>query len=182
MGPSSLHTVGQGWASLLDDTDFVQRLQVIEGVLADGQRVIDNVPNYQNFGFSSVPPLGSDILMVRLAGDRSMSFVVGVLHRDSRLRNLSPGDSAQYDVRGQKITITSEGIEIDGAGLDLPVTIKNVPKLRVEAIRIECTGDIVADVDGAAISLKALHDAYNAHGHPGVQAGGASTGGTDHPA
>jgi phage gp45-like len=169
---------------LVDGAGPIQRLQIDDGDLGafGGRRIVDKVAHMLQFGFASSPPLGSEVVLGALGGDRSQTIALGTNHQDSRPRDLGEGDSCLYDQRGQRVWLTDEGIIVDGAGLDLPVTVLNVPKLRVEATRIECTGDIVGFVDGTQISLKALHDAFNAHKHPGVAAGGASTGLTDHTA
>ncbi len=175
-----LHLVRLGRVSAVDDTGSVQRIQVTEAAPgADGSpAVVDAVPVLGLFGLASSPPLKSDVLVVRLYGGRTLSIALGTNHQPSRLRGLSPGDAALYDQRGAYVWLTPDGLVIDGAGL--PATVRNVTTLRVEG-EVRVTGDVVADCDGAAISLRALHDAYNAHKHGGVQAGGALTQTTDHP-
>jgi phage gp45-like len=120
------------------------------------------------------------MLLLRRSGDRSRSIAIGTNHRPSRLKDLKPGDSALYDVRGAKITLTEDGLLIDCAGL--PATIKNATTVRIEADTLECTGDIVSRADGTPVSLNDLRDAYHAHKHGGVQTGSGTTGTTDHDA
>lgn len=171
-----------GRVKLVDDTGPIQRLQVDEGDLGSygGRRVIDNVAHILTFGFASAPPLDAELLLGAPGGDRSQTIAFGSNHQPSRPRDLPVGDSCQYDVRGQRVWLSDAGIIIDGAGLDLPVTIRNVAKLRVEATQIECTGDVVANIDGTPISLAKLAAAYLAHHHSGVAAGTELTGTTDH--
>lgn len=170
--------------TLVDGLGPIQRLQIDDGDLGafGGRRIVDKVAHMLQFGFSSSPPLGSEVLLGSLGGDRSQTIAWGTNHQDSRPRDLGTGDSCQYDQRGQRVWLADQGVVIDGAGLDLPVTVRNVAKLRVEASQVECTGDIVAFIDGTTISLKALHDAYNLHAHGGVSAGSAKSGLSDHPA
>lgn len=167
---------------LVDDMSGpIQRLQIDDGDLGavGGRRIVDRVAHILQFGFASVPPESSEVLLGSLGGDRSQTIALGSNHQPSRPRDLQPGDACLYDERGQRVWLTEGGIVVDAAGLE--VTVRNAAKLRAEC-PIESTGDITAMVDGTPISLKALHDAYNAHKHPGVTAGAASTGTTDHAA
>ena len=163
--------VGIGRVTLADDAGDVQRLQITEGAIGTGgdDQVTSEVMRAGDFGFAAVPPLGAEALMLRMAGQRSHSFVISTSHRPSRPRDLSPGDAVVYDVRGRQIRLTADGIEIDAAGG--AVTVRNATKVRCEC-DIETTGDVVARADGNRVSLAELHDAYNLHNHPPAAAGG----------
>jgi phage gp45-like len=170
-----LHMLLPGRMTLIDDSGSVQRAQADFGPKGAGGslRIFDKLPVLNIFGFTSNPPAKSDVLAVFFEGDPTKGVVVASNHQPSRLKNLAPGDSAMFDVRGAYVWLTPDGLVIDAGG----------QKVRVQnASKIECTGDVVADCDGTAISLRALHDAYNAHKHGGVQTGGGVTGATDHPA
>ena len=169
-----LHMLQPARVRRVDDSGPVQRHQVDLGPKgpAGALRIFENLPVVGLFGVASHPPLSSELFVAFLEGDPSKGVVVGSNHQPSRLKNLGEGDAALYDVRGAYVWLTPDGINIDAAGKR--VRVQNAPQ-------IECTGDVVAYVDGAPISLKALHDAYNAHRHTGVQTGGGATGATDHP-
>lgn len=176
----SANFVGVGRATLIDDTGELQLVQVTEGAAGDGfaDRITDKVRRVAEFGFASVPPIGAEVLMLRRSGDRSRSMVIGTSHRPSRPKSLQPGDTVLYDVRGIKIALTAAGVTVNAAGLEVLIT--DASKVRCTC-DIETTGDVRCRADGQAVSLGALHDAYNAHHHSGVQAGTALTGTTDHP-
>jgi phage baseplate assembly protein V len=176
-----LHMIRSGRITVVDDTGPVQRVQVDQGALGpdDARSIVDKVPFLGIFGFSSSPPIQSDVVVLRLGGTRSLTVAIGTNHQPSRLKGLGPGDSAQYDVRGAYIRLTAAGIIIDGAGL--PMTIRNVGTMTLEG-ELHVTGDVVARSAGTAVSLNGLHDAYDAHKHTGVTAGAALSGTTDHPA
>jgi phage baseplate assembly protein V len=177
-----VNLVGVGQVGRVDDSQEVQLLQVVERAKGQGfvDRILERITRVAEFGFASVPPIGAEILLLRRGGDRSQSLAIGSSHRPSRPRDLKPGDSGIYDVRGAKVMLTSEGLVIDCAGL--PAVIKNSPKLRVEVDVLEVTGDIVSRADGAPVSLNGLHDAYAQHKHTGVETGPGISGPTDTPA
>ena len=191
--------VGFGRATLVDDDGEVQLVQVTEGAAGTGftDRVIDRVRRVSEFGFASVPPLGSEVMMLRRGAERSQSVVVGTSHRPSRPRGLKPGDTGIYDVRGAKVMLTEDGLVIDCAGLPAivqncpTITLKATEKVVVDAPGAEFTGDLVANgtisaageitarTGGTSAALGALHDAYALHKHGLVQAGTGTSGPAD---
>lgn len=175
-----IEAVSLGRVKLVDDSDALQLIQVEQGPMpAKGaRRILDKIPSVMTFGFTSVPPTDTDVVIVRLPGNRALSIAIGSNHRASRLKNLKPGDAAIYDVRGAYVKMTDQGIEVDAAGLN--VLVKNTPKVRFDTPLVEVTGDVVSRADGTRVSLNALNDAYKAHKHGGVAAGGAQTALSDH--
>jgi phage baseplate assembly protein V len=115
------------------------------------------VQRFQQYGFTSVPQQGAEAAVVSVAGLRSFGIVIATDDRRYRPQNMQPGDSAQYDSRGQMIRLSSAGIAITGVGL--PISISNVPQVKVTG------GDVICD----GISLKT-------HVHSGVQTGSGNTG------
>lgn len=183
-----LNLFGIGHATMIDDDGEVQKLQLTEKAAGSGfkDRITDKVRRVMEFGFTSVPPIDSEVLVIGLLGDRSGRVAIASNHRPSRIKGLKPGDVALYDVRGAKITFTEDGLLIDCAGLPATIqntttlTIKASTKVRIEATKLEVTGDVVSRADGTPVSLNGLRDAYHAHKHTGVQTGSGSTGVTDH--
>ena len=186
MNPRLLANIfGLGRISLADDTDELQQLQITEKAYGTGfiDRILDKVRRLTEFGFTSVPPVDAEAVMMRFGADRGGSVVIATSHRPSRPRNLKPGDTAVYDVRGAILKFTDTGTILDCAGL--PLVIQNASKITLDSPEIDITGDlkvggnIVLETNGTSIDVKALHDAYNAHKHTGVQTGAGSTGITD---
>ncbi|HEX7853843.1 MAG TPA: phage baseplate assembly protein V [Sphingobium sp.] len=177
--------VGIGRVRLTDDTGPVQMLQGDEGQSdPSGKRwLLDKVRKVAHFGFVSVPPLSSEIVMIRPNGDRASSIAVGSNHQPSRVKNLKPGDTGMHDVRGQKIMLTEAGTEIDCQGL--PCRIINASTVTIDAPEVHITGNLHVDGEitgfsgGDAVALGALRDAYNQHRHTDTQPGAGTTGNTD---
>lgn len=174
-----LNMVRLGRVTAIDDSGSVQRVQVTEaGPGPDGTpAVVDNVAVLGLFGVASVPPLKSDVLVVRLFGGRSLTVAISTNHQPSRLRDLEPGDSALYDQRGAYLKMTAEGPVLDCAGLALK--IRNFSTFIVEG-DVQATGDMISRSAGGPVSLNTVADAYGAHKHQ-VLAVGSPTALTDHP-
>ena len=175
-----LHMLGLGRVTLVDETGPMAIAQVEQTPLgADHPLVLDQLKRWTQFGDASVPPLGSEVLLVALGGLRGQTMVIASNHQPTRPRNMKPGDRRIYDVRGAMIDFSEAGMVIDAAGL--PVTIRNYSTLTAQG-DLHVTGDVISRSGGTPVSLNGLRDAYAAHKHGGVQAGGASTSTTDHPA
>lgn len=109
--------------SLVDDTKSVQLLQI---EILDGETK-SGVERVQNYGFTSVPRAGGEVVAVFINGNRDQGLVVAVDDSRVRLKNLPEGASAMYHYSGHKIVMTDDGIEVTGAN-DKPfnITAKNV--------------------------------------------------------
>jgi phage baseplate assembly protein V len=140
-----LNAVGCGRVNTGNDSGRVQILQI----QLSSNEIKDDTPRLAEFGFTSMPPVGSDAIVVFMGSDRSQGAVIATGHQASRLKNLKAGEVAIYDDQGQSVFLTRAGIVINGGGH--PVTV---------------IGDVIAD----GISLK--H-----HVHSGVSTGLSNTGG-----
>lgn len=148
-----------GRVTLVDDTGPAQRVQV--GI--DARQSLEAVPALYQFGFSSSPPAMSDVMVSFIHGDRSKPVILATGHQTYRVRGLKPGDTVQHDIRGQSITCGPEGIVIDGAGQDLPITIRNALKVRIEG-DLEVTGEITAKAGTAAAITLTPHTHTDSRG------------------
>jgi phage gp45-like len=150
------HVIGRGRVTTGNDAGNVQLLQVKLGA----DEIRDNTPRLAEFGFTSMPPAGSDAVVVFIGGDRSNGAIIATGHQASRLKGLKPGEVAIFDDQGQSVFLTRAGIVINCAGL--PMTING---------NVTVNGKLTAttDVVGAGTSL-------HTHVHSGVTPGGANTG------
>ncbi len=185
--------LGIGRITLVDDDEDLQRVQVTEGAVGDGfaDRVTDNVPRVLEFGFASVPPVDSEVLLLRRNGDRAKSIAIGTNHRPSRPKRLKAGDAGIYDIRGATVMLTADGLVIDCAGLPAivknatTITLKATEKIVLDAPAVEATGTIsvageaTVRADGTAVKVGELRDAYAAHKHSGISTGTSLSGLTD---
>lgn len=168
---------GIGKVTGMTDTGLTQSLQV--------QTALDvmAVQRLAEFGFTSAPPDGSDVLVVSLGGDRSSSVVISTNHKASRLTGLNSGETAIYNISGMFIKLTAAGIEVEAN--EQAVTVTNATTVTINASSgvvmntpiLQVSGDIVDNTEsGNSSSLKDLRDGHNDHTHKveGVESGSSS--------
>ncbi|NWA24063.1 phage baseplate assembly protein V [Pseudomonas gingeri] len=159
-----------GWArvSFANDSKTAQLLQV---KLNDSE-TRDGTPRIAEFGFTSVPPDGSDVLVVFLGGDRSKGVVVATGHQGSRPVNLLAGESMLYDLAGKSVYLTqSGGIVVEAKGT--PVTVNNATTVTINAAEqinfmtplVTCSGDlhVAGQVSDGVRTMAADRVLFNAH-------------------
>lgn len=118
----------------------------------------DGVEHFQPFGFGSVPPPGSEALVVCPGGNRSHMVAVVVDERVTRLKTLVAGEAALYNQTNTAIVhVKATGeVEISGA-----VKVKlNTPAVELGPAAIE-----------AVIKGNTFQALFNAHTHIGSTAG-----------
>jgi phage gp45-like len=145
-----LYVIGRGKVTLADDSKGVQYLQVQMGAL----ETRDNTPRLAEFGFASVPPVGSDVIVVFIAGDRSNGVAIASGHQGSRPRNMNPGDVMLYS--------------LDGKSLYLPATGPVVLDTKGQGYHIlgdvSVTGAVVASGEG---TFEGIRVSTHTHSEPG---------------
>ncbi|EPH6091709.1 TPA: phage baseplate assembly protein [Escherichia coli] len=171
----SLLSVGRVTAG--DDSGVVQTVQV-----QSPSEVRSDTPVLQQFGFSSVLPDGTDVVVMSLAGNRSSAVVVASGHQSYRINGLSSGEVVVYNQWGQFVRLGEDGIVVEASGQ--PVTVNSATTLKVTATdevtletpSLKVTGDITDNCETNSTTLKALREAYNIHTHPvsGVESGGST--------
>ncbi|KEA54681.1 baseplate assembly protein [Mangrovibacter sp. MFB070] len=167
---------GIGRVTGQDDSGTAQKIQYQTPLeVASAHRLLD-------FGFSSGLPVGSDVVIAFVGGDRSSPVVIASGHQSYRHTGLNPGETVIYNQWGLSILLTESGITIEAAGQD--VTINNANNLTATATgmakfitpKLLCTGDIIDNCNSNSVTLKQLRDAYNLHDHEvkEVQAGSSA--------
>lgn len=165
-----LLAIGWGRVTFSDDSQSAQLLQV---KLNDAE-TRDNTPRLAEFGLTSRPPAGADVVLVFMGGDRSKGIVIATGDQASRPRNLVIGETMLYDLWGKSIHLTeSGGIIVEAGGA--PVTVNNATTVTVHAStrvvldtpQLSVTGDIVAggNITDHVRSMAADRALYNVHNH-----------------
>ena len=170
--------IGRAVLAAADDSKGIQLVQV---KLLDGE-VGDGVERMQNYGYTSVPKVGAEGVMVCVSGDRTHGIVVVMDDRRYRLKNLQPGEVALYTDEGDTI-VMKRGRKIEvTAGAEVTVT---APVVKVEASTkvtlttplVEMTQDLSVGGSITAAGVTADGISLTTHAHGGVTPGGGNTGG-----
>ena len=133
------------------------RVQTVQVRLSPDE-VRDGTQVAGQFGLSSHAPVGSDVVMLFLGGDRSKGIVLATLHGDSRFRGLKPGETALSNATGMSVHLSADGIVVECGGK--PLTFRGGTKARFE-MPVESTGEVTAMVDGDSVTV-------SQHRHPGT--------------
>lgn len=163
-----LHTIGRGRVTTGNDGGSVQTQQVQLGQ----DEIKDSVPRLAEFGLTSMPPVGSDAVLVFIGGDRSNGAIVATGHQASRPKGLKAGETMLYSQDGKSVYLTAAGgIVVEAKGQTVTVnsastvTINAATKVRMVTPLLEVTGDIIDNVGSNTHNLAQMRSIYNSHTH-----------------
>lgn len=137
--------VGRGRLTLVNDAGVVQLVQ--SRIIGD--EVKDDIPRFLDYGFVSVPPVGTDSIVLFMAGERSMGIVIATNNQTFRMRSLANGEVAIHDDKGRFVLLAAAGIHVQGK--DSPITVDTTSNIVATAggdITATAGGDITLDASG----------------------------------
>jgi phage baseplate assembly protein V len=146
-----MQLVGRGRTTRVDDGGNAQVLQIRMG--ADELR--DDTPRIAEYGFTSVPPAGTDAVVLFISGERSGGVVIATNNQTVRMRALGDGEVAIYDDKGRYMLLAAAGITVQGK--DSPVAVETTAGVSVDAggdVDVTAGGSIVGQAQ-ALVSLSA---------------------------
>jgi len=97
--------IGRVVVDIVDDTLGIQTIQAsaLAGEVIDHER-------FQNFGFTSNPVSQSaEGIAVYVGGNREHGVIIALDDRKFRLKGLTPGQVAMYDLAGTKVLLKADG-------------------------------------------------------------------------
>lgn len=150
--------LARGTLSALNRARKMQRIQA----RLLGSESKQSLEWFENYGFTSAPLSGAELLAAFIDGDRSHGIVLAVADRRFRVA-LEEGEAAVYDDLGHKVHLTRDGIVIDG--LDHDLLLKSTTKVRFDTPQLECTGEIKDRCDSDGKTMEAMRNDYNIHNH-----------------
>jgi phage gp45-like len=167
------HALGFGTTTTVpDDSGTVQTVQIQVNQLT----LRDSVPVVHLFGFSSVAPIGTDVVTISAQGDPTMVAVIGQNNQALRPKNIASGGTQIYDAFQRFLFFVPNGpIEINAA--NTPVVINGATTVTINAPDVIINGDVqvngkvntTGDVVAGSISLQN-------HVSTEVQPGGGKSG------
>lgn len=126
------------------DDSGPQQLVNLHGAYGDKPRKVWRV---QDYGYSSVPPAGSEGLMQAIAGNSDRLLYRDGGHQDHRPKGLPVGATALYDADGKLLKIVKDETTFDAG--NKPFTIFNATKVKIEG-----TEDVAIGVGGVWVTVK----------------------------
>lgn len=118
----------RGVTSLLNTAGQVGIAQ-IKGVAGE---VLNNVPVFQQFGFTSALPDNSDVIVLPLLGRSGLSVIIASENGKFRLKGLVKGETAIYDAQGKYVLLKKDGGIIVEAK-NQAVTVNNATIVTINA-------------------------------------------------
>lgn len=100
--------LGRALLEAIDDSKKMQLLKV--SILKDELK--DKVERIQNYGFTSVPLPGGEVLVGCIGGSKDQMIVIAADNSSIRKKDLSSGDSCVYRDGGDYILLSSDSIKI----------------------------------------------------------------------
>jgi len=158
--------IGIGKITRHGDEGGIQKLQYQTPLEVRGE-----TPRMAEFGFSSGLPVGTDVVIAYLGGDRSSAVIVASNNQQYRHSGLKAGETVIYNQWGMFIKLTGKGIEVEANSQ--PVTVSNATTVTINASDsvlmntplLKVTGDIIDNCESNTATLKRLREAHNDHDH-----------------
>lgn len=149
----------------IDDSGGQQRT-VLSGMAGQKMGFVDDgVVRVQNFGFTSVPPVGSEGIAMSLGGNPDQALVIGLEDVTSRVSGLPGGTSAIYNQYGDVIKLLQKEVEMTTETFTIKATTVviesgdvNLGGLGGKPVAVEGTVDVAGHplVSNFASNVKAV--------------------------
>jgi phage baseplate assembly protein V len=97
---------GRAIITAIDDSSKVQSAQ-LKALFGES---MGNVQRFQNFGFTSNPPVGTEAIILSLGGNRENAVIIATDNGNVRVKPLASGESAIYTDDGTLIHLKKGGL------------------------------------------------------------------------
>lgn len=153
-----------GRAVLLAVQDSAKR-QLVQFEALKGELKGD-VERIQDYGFTSVPLPGAQVVFANVSGNRDHPVAIRVDDPRYRKMGMQPGEVAIYTDEGDYILLKRGNIiEISTSEL----LVKATDSVRMETPILEVTGEIIDHCDDTGQSMASMRNTYNIHTHNETQ-------------
>jgi phage baseplate assembly protein V len=153
-------------------------VQLMQGAALDGE-TMQAAEFFQQFGFTSSPPAGTQLIVLPLGGRTAHSIVIATEHGAYRL-DVASGEACLYSQWGDKVHVRQERIDVETKVLHLKASERvefETPSLTMAGLdggaaaavvtgSLHTTGAITSDADHVAGGVSLEH-----HTHPGDSGG-----------
>lgn len=158
--------VGRAVMTAIDDSQARQYIQLsaLKG------ETKDRAERVQEYGFTSVPLEGAQVIFVCLNGNRDHPIAISVDDAKHRPEGMESGDSALYTHQGTKVHLKADGKVLHIVVDDVVIEATN--KVRMITPLLECTGEIRDRCDSDGTTMQHMREVYDIHRHDENDSGG----------
>ncbi|HFZ2353710.1 TPA: phage baseplate assembly protein V [Citrobacter freundii] len=137
-------------------TDSLGRQNLQVQSLADATN--DDVERFQQYGFTSVPPAGSEAIILAVGGRRDSLVAIAVEDKRCRPKGLAPGDVCLYHQDGQSMVILKKDGIIDIRGKTVNYTADDLFEINSAQLKFVGPSEFTEDITVKGKSfLKHIH-------------------------
>lgn len=148
----------------VDDTGEIQ----LAKTAVYGDELPDGVEHIQHYGFTSVPPVGSEAIVAYVGSNKDNGVMICSDSGEHRHSGLADGESSHYSMHGQRIHMKNDG-DIDvactktnfGSGSDF-VAMAALVDAKFQSILNAITAATPTATDGGAALKTSILAALNA--------------------
>jgi phage baseplate assembly protein V len=182
----ALSGVRQGARAVLRSVVTGTRIQRVDAEALAGETLQD-VELMQQFGFTSAPPAGAQLILIPLGGRTSAAVVVATEHGAYRFKVNNQGEAALYNQWGDSLHLRQDRTmrAVAGAKLEVVAPLSTFSGDVAIAGKLDVTQNItgladitatgnVADQSGSK-TMAGMRTAFNTHTHTDPQGGSVGT-------
>ncbi|MES2613871.1 MAG: phage baseplate assembly protein [Bdellovibrionota bacterium] len=104
------------------------------------QEVHDNAEVWQQFGFTSVPPKGSEGIALFLGGERQCPLIIATENKENRVKKLKEGEVSIYSACGDSFSFKNKNnLELKTKNLNIKISTMTIQNDSCELIDILST-------------------------------------------
>lgn len=146
--------IARGTIRRVNDATRMQEVDVYFGGKPPEEDVATGLERFQNYGFSSVPFVGTDseAAVVFVGGNRDHGLVLAIDSRADRPKNMQPGEVMIYARGGAKISLLSDGSMSIESQQQVTVNAPSVIMQGGQSLHLTSKVDVLIDCE-QAISL-----------------------------
>jgi len=104
--------------AIVDKINDSTEVQLLDVSSLDSE-VLKTLERIQEYGLSTVPPAKASAIIGSQGGDRSNSVVLKTGYPQGRPKDKQEGDVTLWDIHGNTIELTSDGIKVTGAEVNI---------------------------------------------------------------
>lgn len=129
--------LGRAILTAINDGAPIQEVQL--KALADES--LEKIQRFQEFGFNSIPPAGTEAIIAALGGSRGNSVVIATDNRDLRPQGWGSGESGLYNFQGMFAKLKTGGkFEVKNASEDFVTVLSDLCQWLIDARTLTAFG------------------------------------------